>query len=179
MYKQSHRNVNMDLAIGFIQDLGVHSLMRIFQAARQALSRNERLNLKVKGSVFTPEPRTGDYESTTILLGFPRSTPTGSNNVHAIATTAMRTRFDQGRDSESASPAVRIQGDKGEMQVCGPIYLPQRYRILYVASSNPTEIHHSNFTGRTHGMNWEDECRGRIVAFLLIESASNRTFCWG
>lgn len=162
IYDQSHRNVNMDLAGGALLDLGVYSLMWIFQAARQTLPKEKRRHPKVVGSLTTPEPRTGADESTTILLDFPNSTPQGNKNIHAIATTAMRIHFDHGRDSESATPAVRIQGDKGEIQVFGPIYRPQRYRILYADNSKPIEVHHFDFPGGTHGMSWE----GKLVVFL-------------
>lgn len=157
MYDRGHRNVNMDLAGGALLDLGVYSLMWIFQAARQTLPKAKRCRPKVIGSMTTPEPRTGADESTTILLDFPTSTPTGSKNIHAVATTAMRIHFDHGRDSESACPAVRIQGDKGEIQVFGPIYRPQRFRILYADRSKPIEVHAFDFPGGTHGMSWEGE----------------------
>lgn len=157
LYDESHRNVNMDLAGGALLDLGVYSLMWIFQTARQTLPKEKRCVPKVVGSIVTPEPRTGADESTTILLDFPTSTPTGSRNIHAVATTAMRIHSDHGRDSESSAPAVRIQGDQGEIQVFGPIYRPQRFRVLFADKSKPIEIHRFDFPGGTHGMSWEGE----------------------
>lgn len=155
IYDAGHRNVNMDLAGGALLDLGVYSLMWIFQAARHTLPKEKRQLPTVVGSMTTSEPRTGADESTTILLDFPTSTPAGTRNIHAVATTAMRLYFDYGRDSESSTPAVRIQGDKGEIQVFGPIYRPQRFRVLYADRTKPIEVHQFDFPGGTHGMSWE------------------------
>ena len=121
IYDTGHRNVNKDLAGGALLDLGIYSLLWIFQTVYHTLPKDKRKPPQVRGSAMTPEPRTGADESTTILLEFPVSSPTGSRNTHAIATTAMRVHFDHARETESATPAVRVQGDKGEIQVFGPI----------------------------------------------------------
>jgi hypothetical protein len=128
IYDTGHRNVNKDLAGGALLDLGVYSLLWLFQTVYHNSPKANRKPPVVRGSVMTPEPRTGADESTTILLDFPVSAPTGSRNTHAIATTAMRVHFDHARGTESTTPTVRIQGDKGEIQVFGPIYRPQRFR---------------------------------------------------
>lgn len=183
IYDEGHRNVNMELAGGALLDLGVYSLMWIYQAARQTLPKDKRQQAKVVGSVVTPEPRTGADESTTILLDFPVSTPSGSKNIHAVATTAMRIHFDHGRDSESSVPAVRIQGDKGEIQVFGPIYRPQRYRILYADKSRPIEVHAFDFPGGMHGMSWEGEWPVSApscvkLANVPLQAMRQRDVCW-
>ncbi len=128
IYESDHRNVNKDLAGGALLDLGVYSLLWLFQTVYHTSPAGKRKPPKVCGSAMTAEPRTGADESTTILLEFPTSTPTGSRNTHGIATTAMRLHFDHARETESAVPTVRIQGDKGEIQVFGPIYRPTRFR---------------------------------------------------
>jgi predicted dehydrogenase len=74
---------------------------------------------------------TGTDEATTILLSFPTTTP--SNLPHqqsqAIAMTHLRVSTDPGWKN-SAGPAVRIQGTKGEIQVDGPAFRPLRYRVI-------------------------------------------------
>ena len=121
---------------------------------------------------MTPEPRTGADESTTMLLDFPVSTPTGSRSTHGIATTAMRVHFDPGRDSESASPTVRVQGDKGEIQVFGPIYKPARFRVIYTDTTKPIEVHAFDFPGGIHGMAWEGDEAARCLLAKKLESDS-------
>lgn len=134
------------------------------------MPKDKRKPPKVRGAVMTPEPRTGADESTTILLDFPVSTPTGSRNTHGIATTAMRVHFDHARETESASPTVRIQGDKGEIQVFGPIYRPHRFRVIYADAAKPIEIHAFNFPGGVHGMNWEADEAARCWLAGKLES---------
>jgi hypothetical protein len=141
---------------------------------------------------MTAEPRTGADESTTILLDFPISAPSGSRNTHGIATTAMRVHFDHARDTVSESPTVRIQGDKGEIQVFGPIYKPQRFRlvllpskmcfsarqtlmqpshsVISVGNSKPTEVHTFDFPGGIHGMAWEGDDAARCWLAGKLES---------
>ena len=157
IYDVGHRNVNLDLAGGALLDLGAYSLLWAFQTVYHTLPKDKRKPPKVAGALMTLEPRTGADESTTMLLDFPVSTPTGSRNTHAIATTAMRLHFDHARDTESASPTVRVQGDKGEIQVFGPIYRPSRFRVVYADASKPIEVHSFDFPDGTHGMSWEGD----------------------
>lgn len=74
---------------------------------------------------------TGADEATTILLSFPTTTP--SNLPHqqsqAIAMTHLRVSTDPDRKN-SAGPAIRIQGTKGEIQVDGPAFRPLRYHVI-------------------------------------------------
>ena len=95
-----------------------------------------RLNSKSsrgRGSLaLTPERRTGVDESTLILLEFPKLVPFGKTKAHAVATTAMRASDDPARGHEGKGneevPAARIRGEKGEIQVYGPIFRDMRYR---------------------------------------------------
>lgn len=65
----------------------------------------------------------------TVLLEIPRSTPSGESKAHAVASTAFRvTENPDGKNT--AGPAVRLFGTKGELQVFGPIYRPTKYRII-------------------------------------------------
>ena len=170
VYDEGHRNVNKDLAGGALLDLGAYSLLWVFQTVYHTLPRDKRKAPKLVGTAMTFEPRTGADESTTMLLDFPVSPPTGSRSTHGIATTAMRVHFDPGRDSESASPTVRVQGDKGEIQVFGPIYKPARIRVLYTDSSKPIEVHAFDFPGGLHGMAWEGDEAARCLLAGKLES---------
>lgn len=190
IYDADHRNVNKDLAGGALLDLGVYALLWVFQTAYHTLPKDKRKPPRVVGAAMTPEPRTGADESTTMLLEFPVSTPSGTRQTHAIATTAMRVHFDPGRESEAASPTVRVQGDKGEIQVFGPIYRPTRFRLLpYPASEErPIQTFTFDFPGGelaylllrqfaddlsasgTHGMSWEGDEAARCWLAGKLES---------
>jgi hypothetical protein len=99
--------------------------------------------------------KTGSDESTTLLITFP---PT---NTVGIATTHLRVS-DNADGRETAGPPIRIQGSKGEIQVWGPAFRPERYRVIPAAGSEQGggveagEVKHE-IEGR--GMYWEaDEC---------------------
>lgn len=170
MYDEGHRNVNKDLAGGALLDLGAYSLLWAFQTIYSTAPKDKRKLPVVKGAAWTPEPRTGADESTTILLDFPSSTPTGKTNTHAIVTSAFRPHFDHARETESAVPAVRIQGDKGEIQVFGPIYRPSRFRVVSSDPRRPIEVHSFEFPGGTHGMSWEGDEAARCLSDGKLES---------
>jgi len=74
---------------------------------------------------------TGADEATTILLSFPATTPSNLpyQQSQAIAMTHLRVSTDPD-GKNSAGPAVRIQGTKGEIQVDGPAFRPQQYRVI-------------------------------------------------
>lgn len=171
-YDEGHRNVNKDLAGGALLDLGVYALLWVFQAAYHTAPKDKRKPPIVKGAVMTPEPRTGADESTTMLLEFPVSAPTGKRNTHGVAMTAMRVHFDPDRDSEGASPTVRIQGEKGEIQVFGPIYVPHRMKLIpYPSSSDrPIQTYNFDFPGGMHGMSWEGDEVARCLNAGKLES---------
>jgi hypothetical protein len=124
----------------------------------------------VVGTVMMPESRTGADEATTVLLEFPVSTPTGKRSIHAVATTALRLHFDHGRDTENTTPAIRIHGDQGEIQVFGPIYRPSRFRVTYRDASKPIEAYEFEFPGGNHGMCWEGDEAARCRLALKLES---------
>ena len=54
-YDEGHRNVNKDLAGGALLDLGVYSLLWVFQAVYHTLPKEKRKPPKVAGVVMTPE----------------------------------------------------------------------------------------------------------------------------
>jgi predicted dehydrogenase len=167
-FDTSHRMINKDLAGGCLLDLGIYSLTWVFQTLYHTLPIDKRVAPKVVGAAMTPEPRTGVDEMTTMLLDFPKSVPTGKSRAHAVATTALRVHFDP--DGEGAAgPAVRIQGEKGEIQVFGPIYRPQRYRVV-MKSKKGGEDHQFEFPGGGHGMFWEADEAARCLVGGKLES---------
>jgi predicted dehydrogenase len=153
-----HRMVNLDLAGGALLDLGIYSLTWVFQTIYHTLSAElqQQSRPKVVGAAMTPEPRTGADESTLILLEFPKSTPTGKTKTHAVATTAMRVSDDPARNhqgkGDAETPAVRIQGERGEIQVYGPIFRPTRYRLVPKEKGSDILDKHFEFEGGAHGM---------------------------
>ena len=169
-FAEGHRMVNKDLAGGTLLDLGIYALTWVFQTVYHTLPKEMRKPPRVVGTLMTPEPRTGVDESCTMLLDFPVSTPEGKRSAHAIATSSLRTHFDHARDTENATPAVRVQGDKGEIQVFGPIYRPARFRVTYRDNSKPIEAFGYEFPGGIHGMSWEGDEAARCWLAGKLES---------
>lgn len=125
-FGDSHRMVNPDLAGGALLDLGIYSLTWIFQTLYHTQPENERKAPKVLGAI--KKFHTGADEMTTAMLVFPRSDKLGGD-AHGIATTTMRTSSDPDGKG-TAGPAIRVQGDKGEIQVWFPPYRPTKTRIV-------------------------------------------------
>lgn len=171
-FSVSHRMVNKDLAGGCLLDIGIYSLTWVFQTLYHTLPPAQRQPPIVKGVVMTPEPRTGADEMTTVLLEFPKSSPTGKTTAHAIATTALR--LDYNPDNlHSAGPAIRIQGTKGEIQVYGPAYRPSRYKIVPRRNREEGEAggaqeYELDIPG--HGMFWEADEAARCWRDKRLES---------
>ena len=157
-FDAGHRMVNLDLAGGALLDLGIYSLTWVFQTIYHTLSPElkEQGRPKVVGAAMTSEPRTGADESTLILLEFPKSVPTGKTKAHAVATTAMRVDDDPGRNHEGKGdvevPAVRIQGEKGEIQVYGHTFRATRYRLVPRDKNAKILDKTFEFEGGAHGM---------------------------
>lgn len=165
----SNRMVNKELAGGCLLDLGIYSLTWVFQTMWHTLSKDlQKEKPTVVGTAMTAEPRTGADEMTTILLEFPKSTPSGLTKAQAVATTAMRVTFDPD-GKNTAGPAVRVQGTKGELQVFGPIYRPTRYRLI--PQKGEIKDEHFEFPGGGHGMFWEADEAARCWRDAKLESA--------
>ena len=171
-FDESHRMVNLDLAGGCLLDLGIYSLTWVFQTMYHTLPANQRVAPIVKGAMMTSEPRTGADEMTTILLEFPKSTPTGKYKAHAVATTAMRVDFDpaQNKEKSEQTPAVRIQGDRGEIQVFGPIYRPTRFRVVRKGGEIKEVEMDPKEHGGAHGMMYEADEAARCLKAGKLES---------
>jgi len=121
-----HRMVNMDLAGGALLDLGIYSLTWVFQTLYHTQPEDQRKPPKVMGAI---RPLwTGADEMTTIICVFPRSKEHGGD-MHGIATTGMVTAADPDKKG-TAGPAIRVQGDKGEVQVWFPPFRPTKTRVV-------------------------------------------------
>ncbi|KIV88001.1 hypothetical protein PV10_09180 [Exophiala mesophila] len=176
-FSLSSRMINLDLAGGALLDLGIYSLTWVFQALYHTLPEEFKARARptVVGTAMTPEPRTGADESTLILLEFPYSTPTGKRKAHAVATTALRISDDPGRpfveeQGDIEVPAVRIQGEQGELQVFGPIYRPTRYRLIKKGPASDVLDRRFEFEGGAHGMMYEADAAARSLLSGALES---------
>ncbi|KAB2568985.1 Dimeric dihydrodiol protein [Lasiodiplodia theobromae] len=174
-----HRMVNPDLAGGALLDLGIYSLTWVFQTVYTTLPEAERQPPSVLSSTNIYAGTGAADELTTILLNFPRSG--GKNNVHAVATTGLRYATDSKGDRDSAGPACRVQGDKGEIQIFPPLYRPTKTRLVLRDGTDETKEWPQpgpgagsgwyngfgggrNAEGEGHGMFWEaDEAATALV----------------
>ncbi|KAK1058365.1 hypothetical protein LTR74_013483 [Friedmanniomyces endolithicus] len=122
-FEDTHRMVNPDLAGGALLDLGIYALTWVFQTLYTTQS--------------DPKPPTvlstmrkyklGTDEQTSMLLTFPPTSSRGE--AHGIATTGMRTSADPDGKA-SAGPAIRVQGESGEIQIYHPAFRPTRTKLV-------------------------------------------------
>ncbi|KAH8696743.1 hypothetical protein BGW36DRAFT_417785 [Talaromyces proteolyticus] len=164
-----HRMLNKNLAGGALLDLGIYSLTWVFQCLYHTLPESQRQPPCMVSAQMTLNYLTGADEATSILVTFPTTTP---DNIpewksQAIATTNLRVSTDpDGRGT--SGPAIRIQGTKGEIQVDGPSFRPERYRVIQCRNeNNPTEEHVREYEHHIpdghRGMYWEADEVARCV----------------
>lgn len=148
--------------------MGIYSLTWLFQCIYHLVPRAERKPPTVV-SLMTKYAPTGADEMTSMLLSFP-SAPGGSQTAHGIALTNVRVADDPDGHN-SAKPAIRIQGPKGEIQVDGPAYSPTHYRIIPKGDgTQPVAVEEHEYLRPGWGMFWEaDEC-ARCVRDGKLES---------
>jgi predicted dehydrogenase len=170
-FPDENRMVNMDLAGGALLDLGIYSLTWVFQILYHCQPQ-PREAPKVLAAIAKYE-KTGADEQTTILLQWAKNKSMG------IATTSLRVATQpDGEGSPASGPAVRIQGTKGEIQVFGPIFRPEEYRVIKVGGKRgEVEVVHSPIPkdkerqgrkgeegeGWGHGMFWEADEAARCL----------------
>ncbi|KAL2066405.1 hypothetical protein VTL71DRAFT_2476 [Oculimacula yallundae] len=161
-FSDTHRMVNPDLAGGALLDLGIYSLTWVFQILYHCQPVSERQKPSVLAAV--QKYKTGADESTNMVLQF------GDQSM-GIATTSLRVATTpDGEGSPAAGPAARIQGEKGEIQVIGPLYRPLHYRVIMkggekgvvedVSCPIPSDPEKG---GWGHGMFWEADEAGRCL----------------
>ncbi|CAJ2511559.1 Uu.00g071840.m01.CDS01 [Anthostomella pinea] len=155
-FPDEHRMVNPDLAGGALLDLGIYSLTWLFQILYHLQPESQKEAPKTVAAIN--KYRTGADEMTNIILQFPQHKSMG------VAMTALRIATDTD-GKNSGGPAIKIQGPLGEIQVVGPAFRPQQYRIVKKDCDGKVEVvdcpiptdAERGYWG--HGMFWEaDEC---------------------
>lgn len=130
-YPPSSRMLNPHLAGGAMLDLGIYSLSWILQILYRLQPPTEpREPPAVVASSIIKTP-SGVDESASFILTFPR---------HKTMGMGMTTlRVGSGVDYDfSGGPAIKIQGSRGEIQVCGPAFRPHSYRVITLATEDGT-----------------------------------------
>ncbi|WEW61827.1 hypothetical protein PRK78_007323 [Emydomyces testavorans] len=167
------RMVNMDLAGGALLDLGIYSITWAFQILYHTLPPLDRAPPSAISSQIIKYPVTGADESTSVLLEFPRSVPSGKFKSHAVVTTSIRVSIDPDEQG-TAGPSVRIQGTEGEIQVYGYAFHPDKYkliprRIVDQPTKTLKEVE-AVFPGNGRGMYWEADEVARCLRDGKLES---------
>ncbi|RCI17448.1 hypothetical protein L249_2424 [Ophiocordyceps polyrhachis-furcata BCC 54312] len=122
----SHRLVNKDLAGGALLDVGVYALTWVFQTLYHVQPEEEDAGKELPVVMAASNQyRTGVDESTTVICRFPRHRSMG------IATSSILVGTKA--DGEPSTPAIRIQGSKGEIQVMYPAFRPTVYKVIRTA----------------------------------------------
>lgn len=164
-YPDENRMVNLDLAGGALLDLGIYSLTWVFQTLYHLQADKE--TPKVVAAINKYD-RTGADDNTTVVVAFPKHKTMG------IATTSLRAASDIDGEG-TAGPVIRIQGTEGEIQVMGPAYRPQQYKVVRKSTPGKLEVVDCPIPkdqGTGHGMFWEaDEC-ARCLRDGRLESAT-------
>ncbi|KAJ5710691.1 hypothetical protein N7488_004847 [Penicillium malachiteum] len=166
-----NRMVNLDLAGGCLLDLGIYSLTWIFQTLYHTLPKDQRKPPTVTSQI-TPYHLTGADEATTMLLSFPTSTPSNGANVkysQGIAMTSLRVANDPDEEG-TAGPPIRIQGDKGEIQVFKVAFQPTSYKIIPKKGFGEVKEVKFEFPAQGRGMYWEADEVARCLRDGKLES---------
>ncbi|KAK7228912.1 hypothetical protein V2G26_001082 [Clonostachys chloroleuca] len=155
-FPDTNRMVNLDLAGGAVLDLGIYSLTWVFQTLYHTQPEAQKEAPRVIAA--SNQYRTGADEQTTIICQFPQHKSMG------VALTGLRVATDPDGHN-TAGPAVRIQGTKGEIQVMGPAYRPGQYKVIKKDGGGKVEVVECDYPKDPardnwgHGMYWEaDEC---------------------
>ncbi|KAF1986337.1 oxidoreductase [Aulographum hederae CBS 113979] len=162
------RLVRRELAGGALLDLGVYSIHWIFQALQTTV-----LQPTVISSLVVPLKDHQVDETTTIIMSFRREdTETSSPSTHAIATCSLRTEGNPG----GQTPAIRIQGDQGEIQIYGPVWRPSKYCVIKREPGFGNVGESTEFTceteGGAYGLCYEADEAARCIRDGLIESST-------
>ncbi|KAK4500581.1 hypothetical protein PRZ48_008770 [Zasmidium cellare] len=170
LLKDDNRLISPKLAGGVLLDTGIYSLTWVFQTlyTTQDKPRPPQVLSSARKNAA------GTDEHTSILLTFPREK---GGDAHGIATASMHASTNP---EGTSTPAVRIQGTEGEIQILHPCFRPTKGRLIRSngmveekdwPQPGPgkgsgwwngfgNEVGKSdNAEGEGHGMFWEaDEC---------------------
>lgn len=167
-WSATHRLMNKDLAGGALMDIGPYPILWLVQTMWHTLPHGLRKDKpRVLGTSMTKSEATGVDIMTTVLLEFPHSAPSGASVAQGIATTAFTVRSDPD-GKHTAGAAVRLYGTKGEVQIFGPIYRPERYKIVM----HDGEVIEKDFEipCGAYGMFWEADEAARCIRDGRTES---------
>jgi len=120
-FPESDRMVNPNLAGGALLDLGVYPLTWIFQILYHLQPGAEKEKPTVTSSLT--KYHTGADDNTVVVCQFPRHKTIG------IATTSFHPAVRLAEVGNN-TPAIRIQGSKGEIQLTTPACRPTEYRVI-------------------------------------------------
>lgn len=169
-FDDKNRMVNPDLAGGALLDLGIYALTWVFQTLYTTQD-----NPGAPSVVSTMRKyKLGVDEQTSMLLNFPPTDARGE--AHGIATTGMRAATDP--DSKgTAGPAIRVQGEKGEIQVFHPAFRPTRTKIVLADGTVEEKAFPQPGPGKGSGWkngfggNWQEEGEGQGMFWEADECA--------
>ncbi|KEQ90350.1 hypothetical protein AUEXF2481DRAFT_48778 [Aureobasidium subglaciale EXF-2481] len=172
--EQKRRKVNLDLAGGALLEIGIYSITWIFQTMYHTLPVDKRQPPSKIMSHMVKYPKTGVDEDTTFIISFPTTTPINelSRTSHGVGMTAFPLASDPDQRG-SAGPTVRIQGTRGEIQVFGMAFQPDRYKVIPLKIGDQSvEIREIScpFPAGGHGMFYEADEAARCVRDGLLES---------
>ncbi|OJI83512.1 hypothetical protein ASPTUDRAFT_121367 [Aspergillus tubingensis CBS 134.48] len=155
-----------ELAGGALLDLGVYPIHWIMQTLAPRPDPKPSSIL----SATTPLLGAGVDESTTILMAFPVTSPSPVS-VQAVASSSLRAMA----DPDGHTPVVRIQGDRGEIQIYGHSWCPSKYRIIKRVQQfgiiGEAEEFEYRVPGGAHGLCFEADEVARCVRDERQESA--------
>ncbi|PYH89965.1 NAD(P)-binding protein [Aspergillus ellipticus CBS 707.79] len=143
---------------GALMDLGVYSIHWGFQALHLLTDRRPSA---ISSTTTLIAPADVD-ESTTIGMTFPGNRKSPSS-VLAIASASLRATA----DPDGQTPVVRIQGDRGEIQVYGAPWCPSMYRVIrreqaFGQIGEPEEVQFA-IPGGAHGLCFEADEAARCI----------------
>lgn len=166
-FPDDHRMVSLDLAGGSLLDLGIYSVTWVFQTLYHLHADKESPKVT---AALNKYDHTGADDNTTVIMHFPKHQAMG------IATSGLRAASDIDGKGTSGAP-IRIQGTEGEIQVMGPAYRPEQYKVVRKARPGQLEvidcpIPKDPATGWGHGMFWEADACARCLRDGEKESAT-------
>ena len=147
----SHRMVNPDLAGGALLDAGVYALTWLFQTLYTTQDPAARKRPSVVSALRLYVPTRQADEMATMVVTFPGGAGDGGD-AHGVATTSIRLSPAPAGE-KGAAPCVRVQGDKGELQIFPPAYRPTKTRLV-LRDGTVEEKGWAPFPGPGKGSGW-------------------------